>query len=115
MKYSNHVYRIDSSDSKSDLDIFLDIEVEAMHCFAQPLTILYIRDVTETINQMILGKKHQNVKDKLERVKLSTETLSHEMRAPLSSMVMIMEILLGMGKVPVNTKRVRKYHKQIKN
>ena len=45
----------------------------------------------------------------IERAKLSAEGVSHEMRAPLASIIMIIDSLLGGGSMPVQKKSQRKY------
>ena len=67
-----------------------------MNCLSDPITTIYIRDVTQTVNAISLKRRNQREKDKLERIKISTETLSHEMRTPLSNIIMMMDLLLVM-------------------
>ena len=73
--------------------MFLEIAVEPMDCFAEPLTIVYLRDVSETMNSINLKRKNIYGKSKLERVQMNTQTLSHEIRSPLSSIIMVIDFL----------------------
>ena len=48
-----------ASKNLDDVDsIFLDIKVEAMSCFTDPLTTIYLRDVTETVNTINLRRRN---------------------------------------------------------
>lgn len=44
----------------------------------------------------------------IERAKLSAEALSHEMRAPLASIIMIVDILVNKNQIPLKMKKQRK-------
>ena len=51
----------------------------------------------------------------IERAKLSAEALSHEMRAPLASIIMIIDSLLGNPSMSIDQNNSsRKYLKQVK-
>lgn len=108
---------IDNEDS-----CFVDIEVETMNYYAgrgldfhDPLNTIYIRDVSQTLNTISLQRKNLKGKNKLERIKISTETLSHEMRAPLSNIIMIMDILLHIFKRPSEYMKMKRYFNQVKS
>ena len=101
---------------------FVDIEVEMMNYYAgrglgfhDPLNTVYIRDVSSTLNTISLQRKNLKGKNKLERIKISTETLSHEMRAPLSNIIMIMDILLQIFRRPSEYMKMKRYFNQVKS
>ena len=79
-----------------------------MNCFLDPITTIYIRDVSQTMNTINLQEMNLKGKHKLERVSLRTETLSHEMRTPLSNIVVIMEALLHMLTRPPNISQMKR-------
>lgn len=60
------------------------------------MTVFYLKNITEVVKSNNLRQQNKNSTVKLERIKTSTETLSHEMRAPLGSIIMIMETLIKM-------------------
>ena len=62
--------------------------------FSVPLTLLFLRDVSQKVRSEKLQRINDQGQAILERMKLSTETLAHDMRAPLASIITIIEILL---------------------
>ena len=73
-----------------------------MRCFTDPLTTIYLRDVTESVNTIDLKMSNKKGRDKLERFKIGTETLSHEMRTPLVNIVTIIDVLLHINATNIN-------------
>lgn len=86
-----------------------------MDCFIEPLTIIYIRDVSQTYRSLILKRKNLRGKNQLERIRISTETLSHEIRAPLANIVMLIDVLIAMLARPLEIKSMKRYYKQVRH
>ncbi len=75
--------------------MYLQIDHTVIDYFFAPMVIIFIRDVSEKVRSNILQRRNIKREAVLQRMKLSTETLSHDMRAPLASIIMIMDILLS--------------------
>lgn len=75
---------------------YFEIDIERRENLQQPMTVFYLKNISEAAISKNLRRQNKNAQGKLERIKTSTETLSHEMRAPLGSIIMIMETLIKM-------------------
>ena len=96
--------------------MYVEIRVEPMNCFSEPVTIIYIRDVSDTLNTINLKRKNVLGLKKLERVEINTRTLSHEIRSPLGSIITIMGLLIRMqGGTRQQQNKIQKLQKQVKS
>ena len=66
------------------------------------------------MNTISLKRKNQHGLNKLERVKVNTRTLTHEIRSPLSSIIMIMNLLIDLNGRPEHQQKSLKLQKQVK-
>lgn len=73
-----------------------------------------MRDVTKEVSNMLLKKRNERNKEKLKMMRYSNENVAHEMRTPLGSIIVIINILLSLGSSPTEWSRIQKYYKQIK-
>ena len=90
---------------------FLEIEVVTVDNVRKPIQVFLLRDAKEKVRVLKMHRVIKRGKLLLERIKVSTDTLAHEMRAPLASIVMIMEILLSSQFSAILTKDLRDYFK----
>ena len=101
-------------------DSYISIEAKTMTYFQEPVTAIYLRDVSKVVFNHELKKKKDKAKMQMETMRYSNENVAHEMRAPLGSIIVIINLLLSMiGKRETTVsvrepKVVRKYYKQVK-
>ena len=56
-----------------------------------------MRDVTNQVSNFKLKKKNAKHKAKLKTMRYSNENVAHEMRTPISSIIVVINILLTFG------------------
>ena len=85
-----------------------------MEYFGDPVTVVYMRDVTKEVANYSLTRQNEKNKAKLKTMKYSNENVAHEMRSSLGSIIIIISILMGLGCSPRDHKHAKKYFNQIK-
>ena len=85
-----------------------------MEYFREPTTVVLLSDVTKEVNNFLLKQKHDKNKAKLKKLRYSNENMAHEMRTPLGSIIVIIDLLLGLFPNHSELERVTNYCKQIK-
>ena len=78
-------------------DLFVSIEVQSMDYFSEPVKAIYLRDVTKFVSNHELKCHNSQGLNKIKNIKYSNENVAHEMRAPLSSIIILIGILLSLG------------------
>ena len=86
-----------------------------MTYFRKEVTAIYLRDVSKEVSNHILEKKNDHGQGQIRGLRYSNETVAHEMRAPLGSIIVIISLLLGMRHEAKKMKHIRKYYRQIKS
>ena len=93
-----------------------------MEYFNEPVVAVFLRDVTKEVTNFVLSqtieKNTATIKEnkaKLKTMRYSNENVAHEMRTPLSSIIIIINLLLALGFTPREFKRAKKYHLQIRS
>ena len=66
-----------------------------MEYFEQQVTVIFLRDVSKEVSNFALKQKNARSKAKLRNMRYSNENVAHEMRTPLSSIILIIELLIG--------------------
>ena len=99
------------SESRSKT-VFVEIEVINVQGLTSCNTNFILRDASQQMRNFQLYKLNKRGQSMIEKVKLSAEALSHEMRAPLASIIMIIDIILSSHQPMPQSQR--KYMKQIK-
>ena len=74
---------------------FVEIDVTTVSDLHDSHTMFTLRDAGTEMRIMHLHRMNMRGNRMIERAKLSAEALSHEMRAPLASIIMIVDSLLG--------------------
>ena len=77
-----------------DLEKFYQTRVKSIEFLQESSTAIYFYDVTNHIKSLQLGQKVILQEKQNKSLSLSQMTLSHEFRAPLSSILMILEGML---------------------
>ena len=71
--------------------MFVEIEVISVQGLNSCSTNFILRDASQHMRNFQLYKLNKRGLNMIEKVKLSAEALSHEMRAPLASIIMIID------------------------
>ena len=95
-------------------DLFVSIEVQCMDYFSEPVKAIYLRDVTKLVSNHVLKCRNSQGLSKIQNIKYSNENVAHEMRAPLSSIIILIGILLSLGQSARDKKRAREHCRQIR-
>lgn len=74
---------------------FISVEVRSMIYFSEPVTAIYLRDVSKLVSNHILKNKNQQEKRNIKNIKYSNENVAHEMRSPIGSIITMIGILIG--------------------
>ena len=69
-----------------------------MDYFREPVTAVFMRDVSKEVTNFNLSKTNEKNKAKLKAMRYSTENVAHEMRTPISSIIVIINLLLALGR-----------------
>lgn len=86
-----------------------------MNYFFEPAKAIYLRDVSKTVSNHFLKRRNYQDMRQLKNMKYSNENMAHEMRAPIGSIVTIIDILLATSKNKnLDMKRACSYYKSIK-
>ena len=78
--------------------LFVSIEAKSMDYFREPVTAVFMRDVSKEVTNFNLSKTNEKNKAKLKAMRYSTENVAHEMRTPISSIIVIINLLLALGR-----------------
>ena len=95
-------------------DFFVSIEVQSMDYFSEPVKAIYLRDVTKLVSNHVLKCRNSRELSKIQSIKYSNSNVAHEMRAPLSSIIILIGILLTLGQSARDKKRAREFYHQIR-
>ena len=68
-----------------------------MEYFNEPATAIFMRDVSKEVANFKLKKTNDENKAKLKTMRYSNENVAHEMRTPLSSIIVLINLLLSLG------------------
>ena len=67
-----------------------------MDYFREPVTAVFMRDVSKEVTNFNLSKTNEKNKAKLKAMRFSNENVAHEMRTPLSSIIVLINLLLAL-------------------
>ena len=67
-----------------------------MEYFKEPVTAVFMRDVSKEVTNFKLSKTNEKNKAKLKAMRFSNENVAHEMRTPLSSIIVLINLLLAL-------------------
>ena len=65
-----------------------------MEYFQEPVIIVFFRDMTKEVNNYALRAKNERSKEKLKKMRYSNQNLAQEMRTPLGSIIIVIDMLL---------------------
>ena len=80
-----------------------------MEYFMEPVTAVFLRDVSKEVANYSLTKTIEKKKKKLKTMRYSNENVAHEMRSPLGSIIVLINLLLALRLPPTESKRAKKY------
>ena len=95
-------------------EIFVNIETKKMTYFSKEVKAVYLRDVSKTVSNHYLNRTIGNKRDQISNFKFNNDNVAHEMRAPLGSIIVFVNLLMKLGNSVVEGKRARDYYQQIK-
>ena len=75
---------------------------------------MFMRDVSKEVANFSLTRKDAKNRAKLKTMRYSNENVAHEMRTPLASIIIIINLLLTFGCSAKEHRRAKKYFNQIK-
>ena len=79
-----------------------------MEYFMEPVTAVFLRDVSKEVANYSLTKTIEKKKKKLKTMRYSNENVAHEMRSPLGSIIVLINLLLALRLPPTESKRAKK-------
>ena len=82
-----------------------------MDYFSEPVKAIYLRDVTKLVSNHVLKCRYSQGLNKIQKIKYSNENVAHEMRAPLSAIIILIGILLSLGESVRDKKRARDFYR----
>lgn len=85
-----------------------------MEYFEEEVTVVFMRDVSKEVANFTLTRKDAKNKAKLKTMRYSNENVAHEMRTPLASIIIIINLLLKLGCSAKEHRRAHKYFNQMK-
>ena len=80
--------------------LFVNIEARQIEYFDEPVLAIFIRNVSKEVDNFTLTKTNEDNKAKLKTMRYSNENVAHEMRTPLSSIIILINLLLALGFTP---------------
>ena len=86
-----------------------------MEYFGEPVTEVIMRDVSKDVANFSLTRINEESKVKLKTMRYSNENVAHEMRTPLGSIIILINLLLSLGFTAKEHKQAKKYYTQIKS
>ena len=75
----------------------MNIEARKIEYFKEPVTAVFLRDVSKQVANFSLSKTNEDNKAKLKMLRYGNENVAHEMRTPLSSIIMLINLMLALG------------------
>ena len=86
-----------------------------MEYFKEPVTAVFIRNVSQEVVSFSLAKVNEKKTAKIKTMRYSNENVAHEMRTPLRSIIILINLLLALGMSERERRRATKYYDQIKS
>ena len=71
-----------------------------MQYFNEPVVAVFLRDVSKEVANFTLSQTIEETKASMKTMRYSNENVAHEMRTPLSSIVILINLLLALGFTP---------------
>ena len=71
-----------------------------MEYFKEPVVAVIMRDVSKDVANFNLSKTNEKNKAKLKTMRYSNDNVAHEMRTPLGSIIILINLLLALGFTP---------------
>ena len=71
-----------------------------MQYFNEPVVAVFLRDVSKEVANFTLSQTIEENKASMKTMRYSNENVAHEMRTPLSSIVILINLLLALGFTP---------------
>ena len=68
--------------------------------FNEPVVAVFLRDVSKEVANFTLSQTIEENKASMKTMRYSNENVAHEMRTPLSSIVILINLLLALGFTP---------------
>ena len=68
-----------------------------MQYFNEPVVAVFLRDVSKEVANFTLSQTIEENKASMKTMRYSNENVAHEMRTPLSSIVILINLLLALG------------------
>ena len=68
--------------------------------FNEPKVAVFLRDVSKEVANFTLSQTIEENKESMKTMRYSNENVAHEMRTPLSSIVILINLLLALGFTP---------------
>ena len=66
-----------------------------MRYFFEPVNAIYLRDVSKQVSNHSLKRRNLSDMQQLNNMKYGNESMAHELRAPIGSIITIIDILLA--------------------
>ena len=85
-----------------------------MEYFEEEVTVVFLRDVSKEVANFSLTRQDKKNKERLKTMRYSNENVAHEMRTPLGSIIIIINLLLALGRSAKEHKKAQKYFSMIK-
>ena len=89
--------------------LYVKIEAKKMEYFKEPVTGVFIRDVSNEVANFSLAKNNDKKKAKLKAMRFGNENVAHEMRTPLGSILILISLLLALGINEEEQQRAKNY------
>ena len=77
--------------------LYVNIEARKMEYFKEYVTAVFMRDVSKEVANFSLSKTNEDNKAKLKAIRYSNENVAHEMRTPLNSIIILINLILTLG------------------
>ena len=68
-----------------------------MEYFNETVVAVFMRDVSKDVANFTLSKTNEENKAKLKTMRYSNENVAHEMRSPLGSIIILINLILSFG------------------
>ena len=86
-----------------------------MEYFKEPVTAVFMRNVSQEVVSFTLAKVNEKKTAKIKTMRYSNENVAHEMRTPLRSIIILINLLLALGVSERERRNATKYYDQIKS
>ena len=91
--------------------MFVDIEVQSMQYFSEQMKGIYLRNVTKKISNHDLKWRNKQARSMMKSLKYTNENVAHEMRTPLGSIFVLINILLTLSRSYRDYQRARVFYR----